>query len=132
MLAALEHVVIHAHRSKSSHTPLRYMEQTVNTFTSEHLYRYATLLLGVRVCLRGVAYRHLGEIACYLCQWVCHRRAVKQEVASMRQLGEVVHTVPLVYQPTQLPGGTMTRPEGALLPLTPYTVYDGACLQLRV
>ena len=46
--------------------------------------------------------------------------------------GEVAHTVPLVYQPTQLPGGTMTRPEGALLPLPPYTVYDGACLHLRV
>ena len=42
------------------------------------------------------------------------------------------HTVPLVYQPTQLAGGTMTRPEGALLPLPPYTVYDDACLQLRV
>ena len=50
----------------------------------------------------------------------------------MRQIGEVLHTVPLVYQPTQLPGGTMTRPEGALLPLPPYTVYNGACLHLGV
>ena len=50
----------------------------------------------------------------------------------MRQIGEVAHTVPLVYQPIQLPGGTMTRPEAALRPLPPYTVYDGACLHLRV
>ena len=50
----------------------------------------------------------------------------------MRPLGEVTHTVSLVYQPTQLPGGTMTRPEGALLRLPPYTVYDGVCLHLRV
>ena len=35
----------------------------------------------------------------------------------MRPLGEVAHTAPLVYQPTQLPGGTMTHPEGALPPL---------------
>ena len=56
----------------------------------------------------------------------------KAGVASMLQLGEVAHTVPLVYQPTQLPGGTMTQPEGALLPLPPYSVYDGACLHLRV
>ena len=46
--------------------------------------------------------------------------------------GEFTHTVPLVYQPTQLPGSTMTRPEGALLPPPAYTVYDGACLHLRV
>ena len=50
----------------------------------------------------------------------------------MRQSGEVAHTVPLVYQPIQLPGGTMTCPEGALLTLPPSTVYDGACLHLRV
>ena len=50
----------------------------------------------------------------------------------MRQLGGVAHTVPLLYRPTQLPGGTITRPEGALLPLPPYTVYNGACLHLRV
>ena len=37
----------------------------------------------------------------------------------MRKSGEVSHTVPLVYQPTQLPGGTMTRPEGAFTPPTP-------------
>ena len=29
----------------------------------------------------------------------------------MRKPGEVAHTVPLVYHPSQLPGGTMTRPE---------------------
>ena len=46
--------------------------------------------------------------------------------------GKVAHTVPLVYQPDQLPGRPMTRPEGALLPLPPYTVYDCACLQLRL
>ena len=46
--------------------------------------------------------------------------------------GKVIDTVLLVYRPTQLPGGTMTRPEGALLPLPPYTVYDGACSHLRV
>ena len=50
----------------------------------------------------------------------------------MRQLGDVAHTVPLVYQPTQLPAGTMTCPKGALLPLHPYTMYDGACFHLRV
>ena len=50
----------------------------------------------------------------------------------MRKPGEVAHTVPLVYQLTPLPVGTMTRPEGALLPLPPYTVCDGARLHLRV
>ena len=50
----------------------------------------------------------------------------------MRQVGEVARTVPLVYQPTQLPGGPVTRPKGALLPLSPYTLYDGACLHLPV
>ena len=50
----------------------------------------------------------------------------------MCQLGEVARTVPLGYQPTQLPGGPMTRPKGALLPQPPYTVYDCACLHLRV
>ena len=39
----------------------------------------------------------------------------------MRELGEVAHTVPLVYQPTELPGRTMKRLEGALLPVHPYT-----------
>ena len=47
-------------------------------------------------------------------------------------IGEVARTVPLVYQPTLLPGGTMTRPEGVLLPQPLYTVYDGSCLHLRV
>ena len=37
----------------------------------------------------------------------------------MRKPGEVAHTIPLVYQPTQLPGGTITRPEGAFTPPTP-------------
>ena len=37
----------------------------------------------------------------------------------MRKPGEVAHTVPLVYQTTQLLGGTMTRREGALTPPTP-------------
>ena len=53
-VAALEHVVIHADKNKSSHKPLTYIRQTVNIFTVEHMYRYATLLLGVRVCLAGV------------------------------------------------------------------------------
>ena len=39
----------------------------------------------------------------------------------MRQPVEVTHTVPLVYQPTQLPGGTMTRPEGAFYSPYPHT-----------
>ena len=53
-VAALEHVLIHAHTNKSSHKPLTYIQQTVNIFTMEQVYRYATLLLGVRVCLGGV------------------------------------------------------------------------------
>ena len=53
-VAALEHVVIHTHTNKSSHKPLTYIQQTVNIFTIEYVYRYATLLLGVRVCLGGV------------------------------------------------------------------------------
>ena len=36
----------------------------------------------------------------------------------MRQPVQVANTVPLVYQPTQLPGGTMTRSEGAFTPPT--------------
>ena len=36
----------------------------------------------------------------------------------MRPPGEVARTVPLVYQPTQLPGGMMTRPKGAFTPPT--------------
>ena len=50
-LAALEHVVLHAYTNKTSHKPLTYIQQTVNIFSIEHVYRYATLLLGVRVCL---------------------------------------------------------------------------------
>ena len=53
-VVALDHVVIHAHTNKSSHKPPTYIHQTVNIFTIEHVYRYATLLLGVRVCLGGV------------------------------------------------------------------------------
>ena len=53
-VAALVHVVIHAHTNKSSHKTLTYIQQTVNIFTIEHVYRYATLLVGVRVCLGGV------------------------------------------------------------------------------
>ena len=56
---------------------------------------------------------------------MCHRRDVAQGVTSRLQIGEVARTVPLVYQPTLLPGGTMTRPEGVLLPQPLYTVYDG-------
>ena len=37
----------------------------------------------------------------------------------MRKLGEVAHTLPLVYHPTQLPRGTMIRPEGAFTPPSP-------------
>ena len=58
--------------------------------------------------------------------------AVKQGVLSMRQYVEVVLTVPIGYQHMQLPRGTMTRPEGALLLQPPYTVYDAACVHLCV
>ena len=37
----------------------------------------------------------------------------------MRPPVEVARTVLLVYQPTQLPWGTMTRPKGAFTPPTP-------------
>ena len=53
-VAALEHVVPHVHTDKSSHKLLTYIQQTVNRFTIEHLYRYATSLLDVRLCLGGV------------------------------------------------------------------------------
>ena len=53
-VAALEHVVLHAFTNKISHKPLTYIQQTVNILTIEHVYRYATLLLGARVCLGGV------------------------------------------------------------------------------
>ena len=53
-VAALKQVVPHVHTNRSSHKLLTYIQQTVNTFTIEHVYRYATLLLGDRVCLRGV------------------------------------------------------------------------------
>ena len=51
---ALEHVVLHAYTIKISNKPLTYIQQTVKILTIEHVYRYATLLLGVRVCLGGV------------------------------------------------------------------------------
>ena len=54
VMAALEHVVPHIHTKKSSHKLLTYIQQTVNIFTIEHVYRYATLLLCARVCLRGL------------------------------------------------------------------------------
>ena len=50
----------------------------------------------------------------------------------MLQIGEVSRTVLLVYQPTLLPGGTTTHPEGVLLPQPLYTVYDGSCFYFRV
>ena len=53
-VAALEHVVLHAWTNKSSHKLLTYIQQTVNTFTIEHVCRYATLLLGARLCLGGM------------------------------------------------------------------------------
>ena len=53
-MAALEHVVLHAYTNKISHKPHTYIQQTVNIFIIEHVYRYTTLLLGVRVCLRGM------------------------------------------------------------------------------
>ena len=52
---------------------------------------------------------------------------------NLRQCVEVARTVPLGYQPTQLPGGTMTPPEGAILPFNPLTpcmtvhVYTFVC-----
>ena len=53
-VAALAHVALHAYTNKVSHKPLTYIPQTVNIPPIEHVYRYATLLLGVCVCLRGV------------------------------------------------------------------------------
>ena len=53
-VAALEHVVLQAYTNKISHKPLTYIQQTVNIPAIEHVYRYATLLLGVPVCLGGV------------------------------------------------------------------------------
>ena len=50
-VAALEQLVIQADPNKSFQRPITYIQQTVNTFTIGDVYRYATLLLGVRVCL---------------------------------------------------------------------------------
>ena len=52
--AALGQMFLYAHTNKISHKPLTYIQQTVNILTIEHVYRYATLLLGVHVCLGGV------------------------------------------------------------------------------
>ena len=56
-VAALGHVMgaLHTYGTcKSFHKLLTYTQQTVSISTIEHVYRYATLLLGVRVCLGGV------------------------------------------------------------------------------
>ena len=53
-VAALEHVVPHVHTNKSSQKSLSYIQKTVNIFIIEDVYRYANLLLGLRVCLGGV------------------------------------------------------------------------------
>ena len=53
-VAASGHVVLNAYTNKISHKPLMYIQQTVNILTIEHMKRYSTLLLGVRVCLGGV------------------------------------------------------------------------------
>ena len=53
-VVALEHMLPHAHTHKISHKALMYIQQTVSILTIEHVYRYATLLLGVRVCVGGV------------------------------------------------------------------------------
>ena len=53
-MAALEHLVLHAYTNKIFHEQLTYIQQTVNILTIEHVYTYATLLLGVCVCLGGV------------------------------------------------------------------------------
>ena len=53
-VAAFEHVVPYVHTNKRFHKPLTYIQQTVNILTIEHVYRYATLLLGVSVCLAAV------------------------------------------------------------------------------
>ena len=56
-VAALGHVMVALHTygtCKSFHKLLTYTQQTVSISTIEHVYRYATLLLGVRVCLGGV------------------------------------------------------------------------------
>ena len=40
--------------NKSSHKLPTGIQQTVNIFRKEHVYGYAILFLGVRVCLEGV------------------------------------------------------------------------------
>ena len=57
VVAALGHVMgaPHTyHTRKSFHKLLTHTQQTVSISTKEHVYRYATLVLGVRVCLGGV------------------------------------------------------------------------------
>ena len=56
-VAALGHVmgVLHTYGTcKSFHKLLTYTQQTVSISRMKHVYRYATLLPGVRVCLGGV------------------------------------------------------------------------------
>ena len=45
----------HIDTNKPSHKSLTYTQQAVNICTKEHVYRYATLLLGVCVCLGHVS-----------------------------------------------------------------------------
>ena len=56
-VAALGHMMGALHRygtCKSFYKLLTYTQQTVSISTIKHVYRYATLLLGVRVCPGGV------------------------------------------------------------------------------
>ena len=76
-VAALEHMSPHAYTNKISHKPLTYIQQTVNILTIEHVYRYATLLLGVRVCLGGLCIDTYVSLSVTYCRWVCYRWAVR-------------------------------------------------------
>ena len=53
-VAALKHMVLHTYTNQNLQKSLTYIQQTVNILTIEHVYRYATFLLGVRVCLWGL------------------------------------------------------------------------------
>ena len=56
-VASLGHVMVAPHTyhtRKSFHKLLTHTQQTVSISTIEHVNRYATLLLGVCVCLGGV------------------------------------------------------------------------------
>ena len=66
-VAALGHVMQAPHTyhtRKSFHKLPTHTHQTVSISTTKHTYRYATLLLGVRVCLGGV--RRNLRLACVL------------------------------------------------------------------